>query len=175
MTACECRVENRGPRNPNEFAGTTVMDLWVVHCPRHAEAHVAALEQSIGLYKAMLQDAKEALTHTHERVVALEKERDEYKEIAETCCKPALARVAALEQQLIQLPSRHPKCPSHTIRAGSCGWCRVQEVEAEVERVMTALQKYGKHDADCDCLIPGTIRPSGKCTCGLLTDLTPRP
>mgnify|MGYP001616829972 FL=1 len=46
-TACECRVENRGPRNPNEFAGTTVIDLWVVHCPRHTEAHVAELEAEV--------------------------------------------------------------------------------------------------------------------------------
>ena len=39
MTPCpDCRIENRGPRNPMEFAGTTVMDLHIVFCPLHAQA-----------------------------------------------------------------------------------------------------------------------------------------
>jgi len=43
--------------------------------------------------------------------------------------------------------------------------------EARLDTLETALKKYGKHLFDCDCLIPGTVRPSGKCTCGLLTAL----
>ena len=48
------------------------------------------------------------------------------------------------------------------------------QAEARIATLEACLRKYGKHLFDCDCLIPGTVRPSGKCTCGLLIALGSR-
>ena len=52
---CTCHIENRGPRNPRNHAGTTVMDLHIVFCPLHAVA-----PELVEAAKAVVR-----LTHTY--------------------------------------------------------------------------------------------------------------
>ena len=75
VAECACRVE--WVNNPNSLTVVGKPGRWTpILCPRHSEAHVLRLLAG---------------------VEHLQQERDDLKEIAETCCKPALARVTVLE------------------------------------------------------------------------------
>lgn len=54
MSACGCRVEvSNHPHDPANISGRAQRHS-VVHCPRHAEAHVARLEAQVQGLKAAL-------------------------------------------------------------------------------------------------------------------------
>lgn len=42
-----------------------------------------------------------------------------------------------------------------------------QRAQQHLQQAREDLKRYGVHDMDCDCLILGTLTPSGNCTCGL--------
>ena len=93
VAECACRVE--WVNNPNSLTVVGKPGRWTpILCPRHSEAHVLRLLAG---------------------VEHLQQERDDLKEIAETCCKPALARVTVLEAVVARQRDNLKKYGTHSI------------------------------------------------------------